>query len=58
MRAAKCLGKFLIVSVLAAAVLILGEMSAMATTYYVSQSSGNDSWTGQTAKPRQEDCAV
>lgn len=45
------MGRFSIVAAVTAAILILGEMSAKATTYYVSQSSGNDSWTGQAAKP-------
>ena len=35
----------------AASVLAFAAASAEATTYYVSQSSGNDSWTGQVAEP-------
>ena len=50
MTAAQGLGKFFVIAA-AAAVLILGAMSAQAATYYVSQSSGNDSWTGQAASP-------
>jgi hypothetical protein len=51
MTAAQGLGKFFVIAAAAAAVLILGAMSAQATTYHVSQSSGNDSWTGQAASP-------
>jgi hypothetical protein len=36
---------------MAAAVLAFGTMPAGATTYYVSESTGNDSWTGQAATP-------
>jgi len=50
MKAAEGLGKFSVIAV-AVAGLALGAMSAQATTYYVSQSSGNDSWTGQAANP-------
>ena len=39
------------ISVVVAAVLVFGTVSAKATTYYVSDSSGNDSWTGQAAGP-------
>jgi hypothetical protein len=49
MTAAEGLGKFFVIA--AAAVLTLGTMLAQATTYHVSQSSGNDSWTGQAASP-------
>ena len=50
MMAAQGLAGF---SVIAAVVVAatFGAMSAQATTYYVSQSSGNDSWTGQAASP-------
>ena len=41
----------LLVNAAVVAVLAFGAMSAQATTYYVSQSSGNDSWTGQAASP-------
>jgi hypothetical protein len=51
MKTARGTGKFVIVLWAAAAVLMLGAMSAQAKTYYVSQSSGNDSWTGQAASP-------
>jgi hypothetical protein len=51
MKAAEGMGKFSVIAAVAAAVLALGAMSAQATTYYVSQSSGNDSWTGQAAAP-------
>jgi len=51
MKTARSTGKFVVVSWVAAAGLMLGAMSAQATTYYVSQSSGNDSWTGQAASP-------
>ncbi len=51
MQPEPCVRKFSIISVAAAAVLIFGTVSAKATTYYVSQSSGNDSWTGQAASP-------
>ena len=44
-------GRLSIISVVVAAVLIFGTVSANATTYYVSQSSGNDSWTGQAPGP-------
>ena len=44
-------GKFVIGLWAAAAVLMLGAMSAQAKTYYVSQSSGNDSWTGRAPAP-------
>ena len=43
--------KFSLISVVVAAVLIFGAVSARAATYYVSQSSGNDRWTGQAASP-------
>ena len=51
MQAGNSIRKSSIVSVVAAACLILGAKPAKATTYYVSQSSGNDSWTGQAASP-------
>jgi hypothetical protein len=51
MKAAQGLGESSVIAVVAAALLLLGAMSAQATTYYVSQSSGNDSWTGQAAGP-------
>jgi len=51
MKTARGTGKFVIVLWAAAAGLMLGAMSAQAKTYYVSQSSGNDSWTGQAASP-------
>ncbi len=50
MQTEKGIGKFSIVSVVAAACLILG-VTADAATYYVSQSWGNDSWTGLAATP-------
>jgi hypothetical protein len=50
MRAAQGPGRPSVVAA-AAAVLILGAVSAHATTYYVSQSSGDDGWTGQAASP-------
>jgi len=40
-----------IISVVVAAVLIFGTVSARATTYYVSESSGDDSWTGRAPSP-------
>ncbi|MBL7218496.1 MAG: discoidin domain-containing protein [Phycisphaerae bacterium] len=48
MNAGKSIGKFSIVSIAVAACLIFGATWAQAATYYVSQSSGNDSSTGQT----------
>ena len=51
MKAADVLGKVSILVVAAAAIVLLAAPSAKATTYYVSQSSGNDSWTGQVAAP-------
>jgi len=51
MKTGRGAGKFIIVSWVAVAGLMLGAASAQATTYYVSQSSGNDSWTGQAASP-------
>ena len=56
-RLAKRPGKFLArsilsVFVLAAAVLGFVVAPAEATTYYVSQSSGNDSWSGQGEEPK------
>ena len=44
-------GKFSIVSVLATACLIFVATSAQAATYYVSQSSGDDSSSGLVGKP-------
>lgn len=51
MQAGNSIGKSSIVSIVAAACLILGAASARAATYYVSHSSGNDSWTGRAASP-------
>jgi len=51
MRSGKRIGKFSIVSVVAAACLMFGATPAEAATYYVSRSSGNDSWTGLAATP-------
>ena len=51
MQTEKSIGKLSIVSVAAAACLMFGATSVQAVTYYVSQSSGNDSWTGQADKP-------
>ncbi|MBE3097301.1 MAG: right-handed parallel beta-helix repeat-containing protein [Planctomycetes bacterium] len=51
MKAAEGLGKFSVMAVAVAAVLALGAVPAQATTYYVSQSSGDDGWTGQAANP-------
>ena len=51
MKAAQGPGKFSAIAVAAAAALIAGTMSAKAATYYVSQSTGNKSWTGQAASP-------
>jgi len=51
MKTARGTGKFVIALWVAAAGLMLGATSAQAKTYYVSQSSGNDSWTGQAASP-------
>jgi hypothetical protein len=51
MKAAQGPGKFFAIAVAAAAVLIAGAMSAKGATYYVSQSTGDDSWTGQAASP-------
>ena len=45
------MGKWFVIGVVAAAILSLGAVSAQATTYYVSQSLGNDSWTGRAASP-------
>ena len=45
------MGKWFVIGVVAAAILSLGAVSAKATTYYVSQSLGNDSWTGRAASP-------
>ncbi len=50
MQAGKGIGKSSIVFV-AAACVVFGAGSARAATYYVSQSSGNDGWTGQAASP-------
>lgn len=49
MSAAHGLREFPVMAAVAA--LFLGAMSAHAATYYVSQSSGDDSWTGQAASP-------
>ena len=49
MKAERRVGISPTVSAAAAAVVIFGAMSARAATYYVSQSSGNDSWTGLAA---------
>jgi len=51
MKTGEGTGKFVIVSCVTAASLMFGTISAKATTYYVSQSSGNDRWTGQAASP-------
>ena len=51
MNAGKSIGKFSIVSVAAVVCLIFVATSAQAATYYVSQSSGNDSATGLSGKP-------
>ena len=45
------MGKWFVIGVVAAAILSLGAVSAKATTYYVSHSLGNDSWTGRAASP-------
>ena len=44
-------GKCVVVALAVAGVLLFGAAPARATTYYVSQSLGNDSWTGQAASP-------
>ncbi|MCX5656485.1 MAG: right-handed parallel beta-helix repeat-containing protein [Planctomycetota bacterium] len=44
--------RFCVIAALVAAALALGAISAQATTYYVSQSSGNDNLTGQAAAPQ------
>jgi len=46
MNVRKSMAKFSIVSIAVAACLIFGATWAQAATYYVSRSSGNDSWTG------------
>jgi len=51
MRSAKRLGRTLVIFAVAAAVLSFAATPAKAATYYVSQSTGNDSWTGQAATP-------
>ena len=51
MQPEPCVRKFSIISVVVAAVLIFGTVSAKAATYYVSQSSGNDRWTGRAPRP-------
>ncbi|NQT37223.1 MAG: hypothetical protein HQ581_07025, partial [Planctomycetes bacterium] len=51
MKASQGLGTFFVMFVVAAALLMFAQTSAKATTYYVSQSSGNDTWTGQAADP-------
>ena len=51
MTAARGMGKWFVIGVVAAAILSLGAVSAKATTCYVSQSLGNDSWTGRAAGP-------
>jgi len=51
MQPEPCIGKRSIISVVVAAVLIFGTVPAKATTYYVSQSSGNDGWTGRAPGP-------
>jgi len=51
MKAAQCPGKLSVIFVVVAALLVFDATSVKATTYYVSQSSGNDSWTGQAADP-------
>lgn len=43
--------KLSVVLLVVAAVALYGEMSASAATYYVSSSTGNDTWSGQAAKP-------
>ncbi len=47
--------KYSIICAAAAAGLLFGATAAKATTYYVSQSSGNDSWTGQAAAAKGAD---
>ncbi len=49
MTAARITRKLAAISVVAAAWLALGAMPAQATTYYVSQSAGNDTATGKAA---------
>jgi len=51
MKAAEVLGKFFVVSAVAAAILVFAATPAKSATYYVSQSTGDDSSNGQAAKP-------
>jgi hypothetical protein len=52
MKAAQGTGKpRFVTAIVAAAALVVGTISAGAATYYVSQSTGNDSWTGLVDKP-------
>jgi len=48
---AEVLGKFFVASMMAAAILIFAATPAKTATYYVSQSTGDDSSNGQAAKP-------
>jgi hypothetical protein len=52
MQTQKRTGRLAVVAVVAGAGLILGSLPARAATYYVSQSAGNDGWTGQAAAPQ------
>ena len=51
MTTVRAMGEFSVIAVVAASLLAFGAMPAQATTYYVSQSSGNDRWSGEAASP-------
>jgi len=51
MKAARRLRAFSLISLAAAVTVALAAAPADATTYYVSQSTGNDDWSGQAAAP-------
>jgi len=47
MMAGKSTSRYSVVALVAAGMLLFGAIPARAATFYVSQSSGNDSWSGQ-----------
>jgi len=51
MKAAQGMGKPFVISSVAVVVVTLAATSAMAATYYASQSSGDDRWSGKAAAP-------
>jgi hypothetical protein len=46
------MGRCLVIALVVVSLLAFGAMSAQAATYYVSQSTGNDAWTGRAASPQ------